>query len=96
MGVLVAQTYRLQHAPNPNPVFGYYTLGKPVAAIMQTSALLVLLVGSHRFWRQQSAMVRGKIHAGGWEVYVVGAYTLLLLISLFTVHVGIDIYKSLQ
>jgi hypothetical protein len=35
-------------------------------------AILVALVGAYRFWRQQNAIARGKIHAGGWELNSVG------------------------
>lgn len=78
LGVLIAQLYRLQHAPSPDPVFGYYVLGKPIAAILQASALIIVLVGAHRFWRQQSSMARGTVIVGGWELYLTGSYTVLV------------------
>jgi hypothetical protein len=72
IGVAVAQLFRLQHAPNPNSVFGFYVLGKPLACICQGSAIYSLLLGTYRSWRYQHAMVRGKAIAGGLEVFLLG------------------------
>lgn len=74
IGVLIAQLYTIQHAPDTDPVFGYYVLGKPVATIVQASALLVALLGTSRFWRQQNAMVQGKVLVGGLEVQVIALW----------------------
>lgn len=78
LGVVVAQLYRLQHSATPNPVFGYFALSKPLAAILQCSALGMVLLGGVRFWRQQAAMARGKVHAGGFEVLVIMAFMSLV------------------
>lgn len=84
LGVIVSQLYRLQHGPSPNPIFGYFILSKPLACIFQASALCMALVGAHRFFRQQSAMAIGKVHAGGWEVSVSGGFVLLVRGELFS------------
>lgn len=68
MGVITAQLFRLQHSVNPNPSLGFFVLGIPLAAIFIGTAIVVLLLGAFRFWKQQNALVRGKIHAGGWEI----------------------------
>jgi len=78
LGVLIAQLYRLQHAPAPSPVFGYFILSKPIACIFQASALCMALMGAYRFFRQQSAMARGMVHAGGWEVSLSAAFVMLV------------------
>jgi len=78
IGVLVAQLYRLQHAPAPNPVFGYFILSKPLACIFQGAALFTVLVGAYRFFRQQSSMSRGKVHGGGWEVSLIGVFAVVV------------------
>jgi uncharacterized membrane protein YidH (DUF202 family) len=78
IGVIVAQLYRLQHAPHPDPKFGYYVLSKPIACIFHVSAACVALLGSLRFFRQQNAMAAGKVRAGGWEVMIIGSYVLLV------------------
>ena len=68
IGVMIAQLYRLEHSQDPDPIFGYYVLSKPLAAIFYCAALCVVLLGCLRFWRQQSAMAVGKAHAGGFEI----------------------------
>lgn len=78
LGVIVCQLYTIQHAPTPDPKFGYYVLGKPVASILQASALIMSLIGTHRFWSQQSAMIRGKYRAGGWEIQVLSVTSFLV------------------
>ncbi|KAI6789421.1 hypothetical protein KC360_g1878 [Hortaea werneckii] len=94
VGVIISQLYRLQHPPSPNSVYGYYVLGKPIASIFHASALGVILVGAVRFFRQQSAMSIGKVHAGGWEVVVVCGGMLLLLLAVFALHVAVDVYDA--
>lgn len=78
VGVAISQLYRLQHPPSPNLVYGYYVLGKPIACIFHASALGVILVGAVRFFRQQSGMSIGKVHAGGWEVLVICGWVFLV------------------
>jgi hypothetical protein len=74
----ISRLYRLQHAPHPDPTFGYFVLSKPIACIFHVSAACVALLGSMRFFRQQNAMAAGKVRAGGWEVMVIGVYVLLV------------------
>jgi uncharacterized membrane protein YidH (DUF202 family) len=70
IGVTIAQLFRLQHSPAPSAIFGYFVAGEPLAGCFIAAAVVVVLVGAVRFWRQQTAMVRGKVWAGGWEVYL--------------------------
>ncbi|WPH01701.1 Hypothetical protein R9X50_00455300 [Acrodontium crateriforme] len=93
IGIFIAQLYRLHHSRNPDPKFGYFVISKPLAVIFQGSALVLILLGAIRFFRQQSAMARGKVHAGGWEVFVIAGGSFMLLLMLFALHLGIDIYK---
>lgn len=72
VSVIIAQLFRLEHAQNPNRVFGYLALGIPLACVCIGAAVVVLLLGAYRFWRQQNAILRGKVHAGGWEVNAIG------------------------
>ena len=67
-GVFTAQLFRLQHAPAPDPRVGFYVTGVPLAATFMVLGIVVLMLGAVRFWRQQGAMVRGKVYAGGWEM----------------------------
>jgi uncharacterized membrane protein YidH (DUF202 family) len=78
IGVTVAQLFRLQHSANPNPVFGFYVLGKPLACICQGCAICFLLLGAYRSWRLQNAIVRGKTIAGGFEVFLTGSGVLMV------------------
>jgi hypothetical protein len=43
-----------------------------MAGICIGTAMVISLVSGWRFWRQQNAMARGKVHVGGWEVYFMG------------------------
>ncbi|KAI7152888.1 hypothetical protein KC349_g8711 [Hortaea werneckii] len=94
VGVAIAQLYRLKHSPSPNPVYGYYVLGKPVACVFHASALGVILVGAVRFFRQQSAMSIGKVHARGWEVLVIFGWVFLLLLTVLALNIGVDVYDA--
>lgn len=78
LGVVIAQLYRLQHSPTPDPVFGYYVLSKPISCIFHGSAVCVTLLGAIRYFRQQHLMAIGKVQAGGWELMVIGTYILLV------------------
>ena len=78
LGVVIAQLFRLQHTDNPNRVIGYFIVGTPLAAVLIIAGIVVLLLGAFRTWRQQNAIVRGKIHAGGWEVAIIGAVSFLV------------------
>ncbi|KAL8970725.1 MAG: hypothetical protein Q9197_003666 [Variospora fuerteventurae] len=76
LGVYIAQLFRLQHTEHPDPVFGFFVLGKPLSCICTGAALCVSLLGAYRFWRQQNAMMRGKVFGGGWEVLATFAIVL--------------------
>ena len=78
IGIVTAQLFNLQRLTVTHPSFGYFALGKPLAALFQISAIAVTTVGAHRFWRQQMCMSRGKVQAGGWEVYAIMGTMLLV------------------
>ena len=77
-GIVVAQFFRVQHSSKPNPYFGYFVLGIPLGCLCQAVACAVAIIGAHRYWRQQNALVRGKVRAGGWEISAVGIAILLV------------------
>src|ERR1700710_2363122 len=77
-GVTIAQLFRLQHSYNPEKDFGFFVTGIPLAACFIIAAIIVLTLGAIRFWRQQSAIVRGKVIAGGWEINVIMAGSILV------------------
>lgn len=71
-GVLIAQLFRLQAAEDLADKLGFHQVGIPLSVTCHAVAILVALVGAFRFWRQQNAIARDKIHAGGWELNFVG------------------------
>jgi uncharacterized membrane protein YidH (DUF202 family) len=77
-GVTIAQLFRLAGSitPGQKPL----APGLPLAACFIISAMLVVLLGAVRFWRQQTAMARGKVWAGGFEILLIIA--LFVLVSL--------------
>lgn len=72
MGVAIDQLFRLNHSTTPDEVFGFYVMGEPLAALFISGSLLVTVFASWRFWRQQNALTRGKVHVAGWELWAVG------------------------
>lgn len=72
MGVIIAQVFKLEHAPAPDPVFGYHILGTPLACLCMGLALAVALAGTFRFHREVRALGRGKVVTGGWELFLTG------------------------
>jgi len=68
VGVIIAQLFRLQSSELPGGEIGYFVLGVPLAACFIVGSIVVIVLGAVRFWRQQTAMARGKVWAGGWEV----------------------------
>jgi uncharacterized membrane protein YidH (DUF202 family) len=87
-GVLIAQLFRLQHTVNPNLNLGFFVMGIPLAAIFIGFGAVVLLVGAFRFWRQQNAMIRGKVHRGGLEISMVMLGSIVVSCALFIILVG--------
>ena len=93
-GIVTAQLFHLQHSSTPNSHFGFYKVGKPLAATFICMAIVVVVIGAIRFWRLQRALVRGKAMAGGWEVGLVMALMGALLLGTFAVLIGVDVEKT--
>lgn len=94
LGITVAQLFRLQHAPKPSTVFGFYILGKPLACLCQGAAIYTLLIGAFRTWRSQNAIVRGKAISGGFEILFFTLGVFAILVMFFVVVVAVDITKE--
>ncbi|KAI9732415.1 MAG: hypothetical protein M1834_001623 [Cirrosporium novae-zelandiae] len=71
-GVFIAQLFRMELDLIPNLPLDLYTLGIPLAALCQCAAIIIAFLGGVRFLRQQNAIVRGKVLAGGWDMLAVG------------------------
>ncbi|KAF2682535.1 hypothetical protein K458DRAFT_444171 [Lentithecium fluviatile CBS 122367] len=95
-GIVVAQLFRLQHSINPNPELGFFVIGVPLAAVFIGSGMVILLIGAFRFWRQQQAMIRGKVYAGGWELSGIMLLSILICTALFALVTAVDVEKSLR
>ncbi|KAG5290093.1 DUF282 superfamily domain-containing protein [Histoplasma ohiense] len=93
-GALIAQLFSLQntHDQDDTP-FGFHAVGKPLACGCHACAIAVAAVGSYRFWRQQNALARGKVHAGGWELGVSGACAAGIIAAAFVLVVLITARK---
>ncbi|KAJ5761246.1 hypothetical protein N7520_008402 [Penicillium odoratum] len=71
-GVVIAQLFRLQRSSSSEDRLKFYQVGIPLAVACHSVAVIVALIGAYRFWRQQTAISKGKVHAGGWELNSVG------------------------
>lgn len=84
LGVIISQLFTLQKTNNPDPHIGYFITGKPLGAVCQAAAMVILMLGAFRWWRQQNAITRGKALAGGFELTLIGL--LILLVSPFLIR----------
>ncbi|KAH9220506.1 hypothetical protein DL95DRAFT_329108 [Leptodontidium sp. 2 PMI_412] len=94
LGIVVAQLFRLQHNPTPNPHFGFFVLGKPLAIICQGTAIYTILIGVFRTWRSQNAIVRGKAISGGFEIVALAGGIFVILIMFTVLLIAVDISKE--
>ncbi|KAF7155458.1 hypothetical protein CNMCM5623_007529 [Aspergillus felis] len=88
-GVLIAQLFRLQSTTADVARLSYYTAGIPLAVTCHVIAILIALIGAHRFWRQQSAVAHGKVNVGGWELYWIGIFIGLVNLVIFILSIVI-------
>lgn len=85
-GVLIAQLFRLQRPKSPSDRLRFHRVGIPLSVACHCVAVLVACIGAYRFWRQQNAISKGKVHAGGWELNWVGI--LLFMVSFTFLRAG--------
>lgn len=79
LGIFCAQLFTLQPAHLSHMNLSFFVLGVPLGSACQAAAIVNTLVGAHRFWRLQNAIVKGKACTGGWEIFFVGG--LITLVS---------------
>jgi uncharacterized membrane protein YidH (DUF202 family) len=77
-GVLIAQLFRLQQPNTKVHGLSFHAVGIPLSVACHFVAVLVTLIGAFRFWRQQNAISRGKVHAGGWDMNFVGIFLFIV------------------
>lgn len=84
LATATAQLTVINHAPSPSPSFGFYVIGKPLAAALAACALINSIVGGLRWWRLQQGLLRGVAISGGREVLliagIIGAVRSYLLV----------------
>lgn len=92
LGVLIAQLFRLQRSiPQEQNYLTYYEVAIPLSVTCHCAALVIVGIGAFRFWRQQSAIVSGKIHAGGWELNSVGFLIAAIVITTLVLSVVVTV-----
>ena len=96
LSVVVAQLNVLQHSHSPDPVFGFYVLGKPLAAAMQVIAIVVSLMGMARWWGWQQSLLRGKAVSGGWQLSLVAILVFLLVMAMFALVLAVQVRRYLK
>jgi len=69
IGAVVAQLFSLQQSDSG---FGYAAIGKPMASVCFSGAIIITLVGAFRTWHYQDALVRGRALSGGSGLSAVG------------------------
>ena len=73
MSVLIGQLYVLME---DDAGFGYKEIGRPMATICLCFSICTILLGVHRTWHHQHAVVSGKAIAGGFEIATLAFGTL--------------------
>ncbi|WPH04004.1 Hypothetical protein R9X50_00688800 [Acrodontium crateriforme] len=87
LGVVIAQLFRLPSTVNgvDSPLVSlFFRLGRPLGAATEGLAIVIVLVGALRCWRQQQRILGGTVMGGGWEIWLVGGGALALLVVLLT------------
>lgn len=85
-GVLIAQLFHLYspESDRSGTRFTYAAVGVPLSVTFQSCAIVVAILGAARFWRQQTAIARGKVFAGGWELNAIGGLTMSVGVFIVT------------
>jgi uncharacterized membrane protein YidH (DUF202 family) len=78
MGVFTTQLFILQSPRLPHMNLSFFVLGVPLGSLCQAAALVNIITGAYRFWRHQSAMIKGEACAGGWEILLIGILIILV------------------
>ncbi|KAJ5990714.1 hypothetical protein N7499_011259 [Penicillium canescens] len=95
-GVLIAQLFRLQQPNTEVHYLSFHAVGIPLSVACHFVAVLVTLIGAFRFWRQQNAISRGKVYAGGWDINSVGILLFIIIVATLVLSVVILIQIEQQ
>jgi uncharacterized membrane protein YidH (DUF202 family) len=80
LGIVIAQVSRIQRLlePESRSPTQHYVLGKAQASVCQLTAILILSVGSWRFFRRQREITTGLSKHRLLGIYLVGAVVLMV------------------
>ncbi|KAJ5781218.1 hypothetical protein N7457_006378 [Penicillium paradoxum] len=92
-GVLIAQLFRLQGLKSWTDHLGFQRVGMPLSISCYCVGIFVAFIGAYRFWKQQHAIARGKIYAGGVELQSVGILLGCITLVLFVVSIAIAVER---
>ncbi|KGO73834.1 protein of unknown function DUF202 [Penicillium italicum] len=95
-GVLVAQLLRLQRPSKKVDRLSFHEVGIPLSVTCHFVAVVVALIGAFRFWRQQNAIARGKVYAGGWELNSVGILLFIIIVATLVLTIIISIQANMK
>lgn len=96
-GVLIAQLFRLQRLPPEKSTskLGFYEVGIPLSVSCHSVAVLVAILGAYRFWKQQNAVSKGRVYAGGWELNFIGVLVALVSSTFYSCTIQASIGRNL-
>lgn len=80
-GVAAAQLFRLEGSLDASEISTFYRLGKPIGALAEGVAILIVLFGAYRCLSQQHKMLAGHIRARGWELWSIGGLAFAVSMS---------------
>jgi hypothetical protein len=97
MGALFAQFYAILNQKEHEKGFGFRTIGIPLSCMCHAFATMIAITGACRFFSQQSALARGKVYTGGWELNSVGVFTgLVSVLSFLISHASVSFYAGVD
>lgn len=70
IGVTVSQLYRLYPSASPD-TFGPRQAGILLSTFILVTAIVVILVGTSRYLRQQRDVINGNIKSGGFDLLMI-------------------------
>ncbi|KAI9729732.1 MAG: hypothetical protein M1834_006683 [Cirrosporium novae-zelandiae] len=90
ISVAISQVFLLSDSGTPASDTDFHRFGKPLAAVLAGFALLVALMGSARYFRQQAYMsMRGKYSSGGFDILLIFIISFAVSIVVFVVSLVI-------
>lgn len=75
MGTFIAQLFILQERESR---FGFKEIGRPMATACLCFSIATIILGTHRTWQHQNAVVSGKALAGGFEIATLAFGTIMV------------------